>query len=145
MDIPEDATDIWLEQMKQGAINANKRTAEIAKTFAQVLSSGTLTVAQKRAMDYPFAKRHGEAKANLSIINVVTGNFRFMWATAPGIEGPMDTPEAGTRMGNLSEHAQYLEEGTTKMFARPLVEKIAQEVLPLRSDIMDEELKKVMK
>ena len=77
------------------------------------LSSGTLTRAQAASepLNHPFARKHGFARADPAIINVLTGRFRAGWKfkrLGPG----------RYVVYNDSEVAKYLEPGTKGFKAR---------------------------
>lgn len=92
-------------------------------------SSGTHTAAALRALDHPYARRHGAPQLDPDEVNVEGGEFRQGWR----LSGPEPIP-GGTRTTvlNLDPKARFFVHGTTTMFARHPHEKAAREVAPRR-------------
>lgn len=88
------------------------------------LSSGTLSVKEKRDLDYPYAKRHGGARipGDPAIINVVDDTFRSRWRKiAKLVTGGMYRA-----LINDDPKAQFLVKGTRAMMDRPIEERIIE-------------------
>ena len=88
---------------------------------ALAMSSGTLSYADLRAMDHPYAVRHGSTIVDPSIINKHRGDFYDHWRegqalqVSDGVEG---------RVINDSDVADFLRLGTSKMVPRPIQEAL---------------------
>jgi hypothetical protein len=81
---PERALKVFVgleRRITRQALNAEKLTIEDAKVMLVAASSGDLTEKDLRRLDHPYARRHGTAKKDPSIINVRSGRFRRSWAT----------------------------------------------------------------
>lgn len=105
---------VQLQQMGEAAsLEVAQRVALPAAIDA---SSGDITTAQLRREDHPYAKRHGAPRRDPSRINTQTGSFRSMWRAV------------GTAIGgqvlNDSRVADWLEQGTDTMFARPVLARV---------------------
>lgn len=93
------------------------KSARAAVTFAKWESSGPFSGRALAAMDHPYARRHGRPLLDPSIVNVQSGLFRQSWqverkAFAKG--GDQFT------VANRTSYADYLDQGTRFMFARPI-------------------------
>lgn len=100
-----------------------------AHELAVIHSSGPINSAQLAAEDHPFAVRHGSPLRDPSVINVQSGAFVHAWEQS----GPR---RAGGRLvgtvRNTDYKAQWLDYGTARMFARPLVARVLSELAPQR-------------
>lgn len=95
-------------------------------------SSGTLTEADLRRLDHPYALRHGRPQQDPDVINERTGNFRRGWTTS----GP--TAASGGYQGAIfntdpkeDELKAGLVRGFRMMFHRSPDEKTAAELAPI--------------
>lgn len=84
---------------------------------AKKQSDGPLSPVDKVRMDHPYAKRHGSPLVGLLPINQVSGEFYRDWdQSVPTGKGSQPTG----RLFNFNEKADFLKDGTDKMFARPI-------------------------
>lgn len=93
-------------------------------------SSGTLSPADLRRQDHPYARRHGEPRQDPDVVNVgKTRVFQHSWhLDGPRVEGGT----VRTAIFNTDPKGGYLEQrnpppSTTTMFARHPHEKAARE------------------
>lgn len=86
-------------------------------------SSGGLSYTMQRAMDHPYARRHGRPRADASTINAHTGAFRSAWRIRSGAR-----VFHGMQIINDSFAADFLQYGTKTMFERPIKEAVEQEL-----------------
>lgn len=107
-----------VDDLKAVRAKTQDEVAQDVLAEALRLSSGTLSYADLAKMDHPYAKRHGEPRLNPSIINAHTeGGFRDSWRIRYESDGSIT-------VYNDSPHASFLEDGTPKMFRRPIDEKL---------------------
>lgn len=92
-----------------------RAVAQDVLTEAIQRSQGGLSTADQRAMDHPYAKRHGSPRAPMDEINEQTGLFKSSWRVSRGTDGAL-------MVENTDPKAHFLEDGTWKMFGRPLEE-----------------------
>lgn len=151
MNIPEDRIESTFGDILKGIVEAshreNTRTAENALGAAQILSSGTMSYAEQRKLDHPFAKRHGTPLTPAWLVNRHNGDFYLGWKMREGMWGEAEGYSTPPTVYNDSKVASFLEQkdgGTDKgmMFARPVDEKVIEKVLPLRERIFEEELQR---
>jgi hypothetical protein len=114
-------------------------TLQDLEAEAIAATSGTLSEADLRALDHPYARRHGAPKLDPNVVNVGTGKLRSSWET----EGPIwvDGELTGS-LWNADPKAEYLSQedpppSTTTMFARRPHEKAAAAVEPRFQRRMD--------
>lgn len=114
-----------MQDIENAAVAGVRRSITKGVDVARQLSSGPLSVPDKRRRDHPYATRHGELGktsaqpgGTAAIINIVTGRFKQGWQSEAG------TPQPGTiasgRIVNRDEKADLLTSGTEKMIARPI-------------------------
>lgn len=105
-----------VRHLRRDMLNARKwaleQTARDGLRFAILRSSGPLTLKQRVAMDYPFAKRHPAPLVDPSIINQGTGAFRRDWRNT-------FDPFGGASIINENPVADFLKFGTRAMHDRP--------------------------
>ncbi|MCH8979446.1 MAG: hypothetical protein IH945_09445 [Armatimonadetes bacterium] len=115
-------------ELKKDINRAGARAANLAvregKEFAKRRSSGPMTEAQRRAADWPYAKRHGPfgklsaiTAGNPGVINVGRGRFRGEWRT---LDASATTVPIRASLINNSDVAAFLVEGTERAIARPI-------------------------
>jgi hypothetical protein len=109
-------------------LTAEKLTVDDAKTMLVAASSGTLTESDLRRLDHPYARRHGVAKKDPEIINKRGGRFSRSWST---LSPRARTRRVHSRVRNLDPKARYMF-GTELMLPRPIVQKVAREIRPIR-------------
>lgn len=80
--------------------------------IARERSSGTASEAQLRREDHPYARRHGAPRRDPSIINRHRGVFYAAWRSVSAFS-------AG-QIINDSDVANFMRDGTTYMFERPV-------------------------
>lgn len=117
------------------------RTLNKAYQLAYKYSMGTVT-AQELARNRPYAVRHGAPLRDPSIINQQSSHFIQDWETI----GPYW--RGGTLysvLRNISQIANWLEFGTKFMFARPIVQRIINEITPVRKRNLDAAMKKIFR
>ena len=118
---------------KTAVQKAEQEALDEAMTTFLRNSSGTFTPRDLRAMDNPFARRHGEALLPPEIINEQSGDFKRNFNMAP-----VEIHDAGTRgqVTNASESAHWLAtggKGNSKMVERPVVDAVAREIRAARA------------
>lgn len=115
-------------QLQAKAEQAVKKTLEDLKAEAVAATSGSLSPADLRRLDHPYARRHGVPGLDPDTLNVGTGALRASWQT----EGPLY--EGGVLTGRLfntdPKAGDWLEPGTRTMFPRAPHEKAAAKVEP---------------
>ncbi len=118
--------DQVIERLDQGAREALVETQEEAMQLARDYSSGPYSAKDQRRMDAPYARRHGAASLDPSVINAQTGRFLGSWEA-----GPVRSEGDGISLSivNNSPEAEFLG-GTKTMFDRPIGERIEHEVGP---------------
>lgn len=121
--------------------SAEERTVDDLHNTAVELSSGSLTPADLRRMDHPYAKRHGTPKLNPGIINAQSGDFRGAWerdAVKPARDG------LTSGIFNTDPKAEkWLQPGTKFMVARPVDAEIEDRVAPRREGRIEHALDKL--
>lgn len=119
-------------QARSAVTAAEAEALADAKREALASSSGPLTRRDLRRMDHPFARRHGQARADPEIVNKGSGDFYRAWqteaitATGDGTEG---------RLFNDSPSAHWLSrggQGGSRMVARPVIARIKRLIQPER-------------
>jgi len=103
------------------------RAIESGLEEARRRSSGRYSLAELARMDHPYARRHGSPRLDASTINVQSGVFRSAWRSDDPRAG--EAPIAG-RIFNDSAVADYLDNGTRTMFARPIGTAVEEAVRP---------------
>jgi hypothetical protein len=94
-----------------------------ALATARGLSRGRYTSRQLRALGHPY--RHGGTPPqDPAIINIQSGAFLAAWEIVPSADG------TGGMVVNRSPQAEWLRAGTSRMIARPTVERVEEEVGP---------------
>lgn len=107
---------------------AETQTIKDAKVMLVNASSGTLTESDLRRLDHPYARRHGTAKKDASLINSRSGRFRRAWSSLnPRIRARRVT----SRVRNQDPKARYMF-GTDLMLPRPIVQRVAKQIRPIR-------------
>lgn len=93
---------------------------------AEMLSSGVYTTADLRELGHPYAKRDPRPPQDAAIINRQTGRFQRSWK-------PKRLSAFHAQVINDSPEAEFLakKEGTARMIARPLVERVEEQVKPI--------------
>lgn len=110
------------EQIIEPFLEAMNIAGEKALKGAIKLSSGNVSAYhQKYIYDHPYARRHGIARMDPTIINVRTGEFRDSWRHLGVVQ---DGNVFRVALVNDSEAAKYLDEGTRFMLERPIVERL---------------------
>lgn len=129
-----------IERLTNRAIDkCMKRLRGRLLTKLRYWSSGGLSYDALRELDYPFAKRHGSPLLDPSIINFHEGET----GVRDGWEVEIDGNEL--IVTNESDiYNDFLQPGTSKMFARGGIEDRAQgEIDAISNEILAEELEKV--
>lgn len=135
---PSDSADLLDRAATQLPLQiklAETAALHFAQRSAYRHSSGTLSSAALAALGHPFARRHGTPQLDPGEVNVQTDTFRQAWET----EGPSEV--AGELVGSLyntDPKAPQLEEGTPRVFARPIDAKIVADTAPERLRLLDE-------
>lgn len=128
----------YKEKLGKEIQKAEVKTAKVGLRAAIQQSSGNTSLAQLRKEDHPFAKRHGEPKRDVTIINSHSRNgFKSEWH--------IDTSrslEDGPAVVNYSKVAGFLQEGTRKMFARPIEGKVIAAMSKVRVQNLDQAVSK---
>jgi hypothetical protein len=127
---------------------------EYAKEKAIEYSSNRAysTADGRRKRRYPYAKRHVNAATGARNpgapglplpafkINIQSGDFVKSWAV-----NTQETPQGFTSsLWNYSEHAKYMR-GTNRMIARPILQRVGQDVRAYRLKVEPATIRKVMK
>lgn len=102
-------------------------TAKVGLRVAVKQSSGKVSSLQLRREGHPYARRHGKPKRDPQIINSQSGEFRREWHIALG-----KNLDEGPAIVNFSSIAGFLQEGTPKMFARPVENVVIAELRKIR-------------
>lgn len=107
----------------EGARVANLAVRQ-GKEFAKARSRGRMTEAQRRAADYPYAKRHGRfgkvsaiTAGDPSFVNRGRGVFASAWRT---LDANANTVPIRASLVNNSDVAEFLAEGTKFAIRRPI-------------------------
>lgn len=115
-------------------------TLQDLEAEAMAATSGTLSEADLRALDRPYARRHGAPKLDPDLVNVgKTETLSKSWET----EGPLWVEgDLAGELWNADPKAEYLAQedpppSTTTMFARRPHEKAAAAVEPRFQRRMD--------
>lgn len=132
--------DFVIRQMKERIEKAVDkgldRAAEKGVQIAKDLSSGSVSSAQLRKMDHPFATRHASPKLAPEVINKQSGLFRNKWHLRKG----------GSRaIVNDAPYADFLKQGTRFMHRRPIVDSVEKLFEPIAAESIQRELKKLEK
>ena len=88
-------------------------------------SSGTLSCAQMRKEDHPYARRHGRPLRPAGIINKHRGVFYDAWLA---FESTSASGEPSGRLMNDSDVTEFLDKGTKSMFRRPIKDNVEAEM-----------------
>jgi len=111
------------DAVKRSVESAHAQVAESCEHHARFLTSGQITPEERRYLDYPYARRHGQPLLPLLAINLVTGQLQrslrlFKRITAGRIVW---------RLQFTSPHAIVLRpQGTRYMFARKFWESLRE-------------------
>lgn len=92
---------------------------------ARANSKGTVTYAQMRKEDHPYAKRHAFNLHPLEIINYHEGNFYRGWMS---YESTSNLGRISGKVINDSEVANYMRDGTKYMKLRPIKQAVEEEM-----------------
>jgi len=107
---------------------AEALTLADAKEEALDASSGTISTAELRRRDHPYAVRHGTAKEDPEVINEQEGRFKRRWQTRRPIK-------TGTRLEgrlrNTDPKAKHMH-GTDVMLPRPIIRRVSRRIKPMR-------------
>lgn len=128
---PERALRLFVgleRRIVQQVLTAERLTVEEAKTMLVEASSGTLTEKDLRELDHPYARRHGVAKRDPSIINVRSGRFSRSWST---LSPRARARRVHSRVRNRDPKARFMF-GTELMLPRPIVQRVARQIRPIR-------------
>lgn len=119
---------------------AEAKTAKVGLRQAIKQSSGRITTAQLRKEDHPYATRHGAPRRDPSTINEQKGDFKRDWMIQGG-----GNIRNGVAIVNYNPIAQYLAEGTPRMFKRSLEAKVIDAMVKVREKNLDTAVKSAMK
>ena len=120
-------------------LRAERDNLRLGLELAVIHSSGPISSEQLKDEDHPYARRHGRALRDPSIINTQSGKFVALWREAGlthsggKMSGRVENPGyivRGRRRWNL---AQLLNDGTRLMVPRPIVARVRRELLPRRT------------
>ena len=113
---------------------AEERNAAAVKDELVRHSSGTLTYADMRRMDHPYAKRHGTALVYAAVLNAHERQIADGWK----IVGPRaERSRIVTKIGVSGEHARYIAQAGgpgSKMLPRPIIDRVRTVVAPQIQD-----------
>lgn len=101
--------------------------AERARQGAVSLSSGGYSLEALARLGHPYAKRHPNPPQDPAIINRQTGLFLRSWRTTP-LERTL--AGLGIKVVNDAPYADYLDQGTSLMIRRPIIERLEQRLAP---------------
>jgi hypothetical protein len=112
-----------LSRLRGVARKATEWVAKEAHGEAVRLASGNLTAGELRALDHPYATRHGGVlvPGDPAATSVRSGTFRASWRTEP--------TKDGTRLINDSDVAGFLageHRPRSKMVRRPIPDRIKE-------------------
>jgi hypothetical protein len=107
---------------------AETQTVADARQMLMEASSGTLTESDLRRLDHPYARRHGTAKKDPSIINVRSGRFKRSWSA---LNPRLRARRVTSRVRNRDPKARFMF-GTELMLPRPIVQRVAKQIRPIR-------------
>lgn len=117
------------QRLRDGVVKAEADTAREAYQQARRLSGGPFSSADLAQMGHPYARRNPQPPADPALINIQSGRFEAAWQirlprwTATGLH---------TEIRNETPYAGYLDTGTQKMIARPLVQRVLDQAEPGR-------------
>lgn len=116
-------------EIERAVVEAEKDAMQEALRIARSLSSGPFSREELRRLGHPY--RHGgRPPQDPAIINRQMGRFKEGWRvsttrrTANGIS---------SRLVNETPYARFLFRGTKRMIARPIYERIRQQLAPYRA------------
>ena len=116
-------------RLVQHVIEAETLNLEDARAMLVQASSGTATEADLRREDHPYARRHGTARRDPSLINARSGRFRRAWRSRrPQRAG---RGRVVSRVRNFDPKARYMF-GTKLMLPRPIIARVARQLAPVR-------------
>lgn len=124
------------DRLPHALSRATEEQAREVEAKAREYSSGTVSSAQLRAEDHPYARRHGNPQRRPDLINRQSGQFVSAWAHDPA---EAEGDEISSSVFNVAPHARYLfdldasdfpDGGTERMFGRPVPERVASELEP---------------
>jgi hypothetical protein len=113
-----------MSAIASGMAEGLKQGNEVAKGK----SSGPFSLNQLARMDHPYATRHPQATLDPSTINVQSGAFLAAWQTGTVRVSKFDVSGS---IVNANPVADYLQFGTRRMVARPIVQAITPEITRL--------------
>jgi hypothetical protein len=122
-------------RLPQEMMRAEEDNARTALNTILRYSSGEISAAELRLLGHPYGIGRTPPQ-DPAIINVQTEEFVNSWHQ----DGPRVQQDGSitTVFENTSEHAKYLELGTSRMIPRPLVEAVVAEVEPIVNARRDE-------
>jgi hypothetical protein len=124
-----------LARLPQEMMRAEEDNARTALNTILRYSSGEISAAELRLLGHPYGIGRTPPQ-DPAIINVQTEEFVNSWHQ----DGPRVQQDGSitTVFENTSEHAKYLELGTSRMIPRPLVEAVVAEIEPIVNARRDE-------
>lgn len=110
---------------RQRLMQAGQHILDQVYERAKDRSTGGVSSKQLRREDHPYARRHGRARRDSSIINRQSGRFIAAWS----LRGVMPSADGATgTVENTAPYAEFLAGGTRFMFARPLTQSVEREL-----------------
>ena len=136
---PEDAA-AHFGRIAHSLENAGHRVVEEALeealAHARDLSQGHFTLAALRRMRHPY--RHGGSPPqDPAIINRQSGRFAAAWH-------PVWVSATHAKAANYSPEAEWLEKGTARMIARPIVQRVEEATQPKFEQLAEAALKDLL-
>lgn len=110
-----------------------------AAQIAADLSSGPFKQFQLTAMGHPYAVSNPNPPQDAAIINTQTGTFKKAWQTQAG---EWDGDSLSNKLVNADRVADWLDQGTKKMIARPIQARICERLEPVRLRNLEEAIRK---
>ena len=104
---------------------------------ARLYSSGGLSSRRLRQLGHPY-RLGGTPPQDPAVINVQSGEFRAAWEIVPAADGLSGS------VVNQTPQAEFLRRGTSRMIARPLVERVEEEVMPRHQARVEAALKALL-
>lgn len=101
-----------------------------ALRLAHFYSTGLYTTARLEELGHPYATRRPNPPQDPAIVNYQTGQFYRSWRI---IEPRKSGNALRSRLVNEEPYARYLLQGTRRMIARPILQKIREQLVPFRA------------
>ncbi|SRR6266511_3332041 len=113
-----------VESLGQQVGRLEAEAERLVKARLVKLSGGPYSAAALRAMGHPYSRRRPHPPAAPYIVNVQSGQFRRSWRVKARMQGG----DLEIIVDNTAPYARYLFDGTSRMIARPIRERVAAEV-----------------